>query len=176
MDWTSDVGAIHHERWMAAAIYLLKMFLCGEERFQLGQRQAKGLLDLVYFVICLYGCYWFAAPLAADAPFLTLSLCKDLHRWATRDPQLAAKLLRILDRHTWYVNARNVVYALFSRMVDDSTKVKIAEAMLLPDNAPCDLPPGNPALPLITPDTNLEDVVDCESWNLFRVSMQKIHL
>ena len=73
LDWTSDVGAIHHERWMAAAIYLLKMFLCGEERFQLGQRQAKGLLDLVYFVICLYGRYWFAAPLAADAHFLTLS-------------------------------------------------------------------------------------------------------
>ena len=172
LDWTSNVGAIHHARWMAAAIYVLKMFFCGRN----ASRWAKGLLDLVYFIICLYGRYWFAAPLAADAPFLTLSLCKDLHRWATRDLQLAAKLLRIFDWHTWYVNARNVIYALFSGMVDDSTKGKIAAAMLLPDNAPCDLPPGKPALPPITPETNLEDVVDCESWNLFRVSAQKSHL
>ena len=30
LKWTDKAGAIHHARWMAAAIYILKMLLCGE--------------------------------------------------------------------------------------------------------------------------------------------------
>ena len=175
LEWTANVGAIHHARWMAAAIYVLKMLLCGEGRVQMGQRQFKGLVDLAYFILYVYGRYWFAAPAtAADAPFLTLSLCKDLHKWSLRDPQLSAKLLRILDRHTWYLSPRNVFYALFLRMVENSAKEKIVAKMLLPENAPCELPPGKPTLPPISPETHLEDLVDSETWNLCRVRIIQI--
>ena len=156
---------------MAAAIYVLKMEICGEQRFQMGQRQAKGLLDLAYFIIYVYSRYWFAAPVAANAPFLTLSLWNDLNKWSSRDPQLSAKLIRILDRHTWYLTGRNIFYSIFSSNVDDETKGKISEAMLLPENAPCELPPGKPTLPMVLPESNLEDFVDCETWNLCRVKL-----
>lgn len=128
---------------MAAAIYILTMTICGEERVQMGQRQAKGLLDLAYFIIYLHGRYWYAAPVAADAPFLTLSLWKDLQRWSSQDPQLSGKLIRILDRHTWYLSPRHVFYSIFSRLVDNPTKANIASNMTLPENAPCEMTLGN---------------------------------
>ena len=164
------MGAIHHARWMGAAIYALKMFICGEDRFQLGQRQAKGLLDLVFFIVCIYGRYWFAAPVAADAPFLTLSLWKDLQKWTSRDPSLAQSTLRKLENHTWYLNGRLVVFSLFSHLVDDLTKKKIADAMLLPENEECEVPIGKPDRPPITPESDLASFVTPESWLLFQVS------
>ena len=173
--WTDKVGEIHHARWMAAAIYILKMVICGEERIQMGQRQAKGLLDLAYFIIYVYGRYWFAAPIAADAPFLTLSLWHDLNKWSSRDPQLCSTLIRILDRHTWYLTGRNIFYALFSMNVDNDTKAKIAAAMRLPENEACELPPGKPAFPMVSPESNLEDFVDCETWNLCRVRLLSVN-
>ena len=170
LKWTDKAGAIHHARWMAAAIYILKMLLCGESRFPMGQRQAKGLLDLAYFIVYVFARYWFASPVPADAPFLTLSLWKDIHEWASRDPSLSAVLKRKLDGHTWYLSGRHVVFSLFSSKVDSSTKKKIADAMLLPENEPCDIPPGKPTLPKISPDSCLEDFVDWESWLLFKLT------
>ena len=169
LKWASKMGAIHHARWMVNAIYILKMIICGEGRFQMGQRQAKSLLDLAFFLLCVYGRYWFAIPVAADAPFLTLSLWKDLQRWAIRDPSLASVLTKKLDRHTWYLSGRQVLLCLWSRWVDDETKAKMVEALLLPENAESELSPGKPDLPRIYPDSSLPDFVTSESWFLFRV-------
>ena len=57
LQWSGKVGPIHHARWMAAVIAALKTIICGEDRFQIGQRQAKGLLDVAFFVICIYRRY-----------------------------------------------------------------------------------------------------------------------
>ena len=170
LTWSGRVGAIHSARFFARAANAIKIFTCGEERFPMGQWQAKGLLDLMFFIVAIYGRYWFACPVTADAPFLTLSLWKDLQRWRNRDPALAATLLRTLDRHTWYLSGRHVVFALFSRLVDDETKRKIAEALLLPENEPCEVPLGKPDLPPIFPESTLESFVTAESWFLFKVS------
>ena len=135
----------------------------------MGQMQAKGMIDLAFFMICIYGRYWFAAPVAADAAFLTLSLWKDLHSWASRDPALSASTLRTLDRHTWYVCGRNMSLPLWSRVVPDETKRKIADAMLLPENEQGEIHLGKPDLPQILPDSSLEDFVTPETWFLFQV-------
>ena len=42
LEWTEKVGAIHHARWMAAAIYVLKMTICGEERIKMSQSPEAG--------------------------------------------------------------------------------------------------------------------------------------
>lgn len=165
---TEKVGAIHHARWMGAAIYILKMVICGEERVKMGQKQFKALVDLAYFIVYIFGRYWFAVPVAADAPFLTISLWNDLRKWASRDPALSAAALRVLERHTWYLSGRHVPFALFSHLVDDDTKGRIAGALLKPENAACKIPPGKPTLPSIEPDVGIEDFVTPESWLLFQ--------
>ena len=50
-------------------------------------------------LICIYGRCWFAASIAADAPFLTLALWNDLSRWSSRDRDLSNALIRTLGRH-----------------------------------------------------------------------------
>ena len=47
-----------------------------------------------------------------------------------------------------------------------NSKRKIADAMLLPENARCEIPPGKPSLPQVSAESNLEDFVDSETWNL----------
>ena len=163
------MGPVHHARWMAAAIYVFKMVICGEQRFEMGQRRAKGLLDLAYFLLAIYGRYWFAAPVPANAPFLTLSLWQDLHQWAVRDPSLSAALIRKLDRHTWYLSGRSVPLVFWSSIVDDETKREIADALLLPENEECEVGLGKPDLPRIYPDSTLASFVNPESWLFFRV-------
>ena len=136
--------------------------------------RASGLMDLAFFIISIYGRYWFAAPVAADAPFLTLSLWKDLHSWASRDPALSAATLRSLDRHTWYLTERNLILSLFSRIVPDEIKKSIADALLLPENEAGEIPLGKPDLPQISPESELEDFVGPETWFLFQVSKSVI--
>ena len=176
LEWSGKVGPIHHARWMAAGIAALKMVICGENRFPMGQMKAQGLVDLAYFLICIYGRYWFAVPVAANAPFLTLSLWKDLHSWAVRNPALSASTLRTLDRHTWYLCGRNLSLSLFSHLVPDETKRSIADAMLLPENEACEIPLGKPDLPEINPESSLEDFVTSETWFLFQVRACKIKI
>ena len=78
LKWSANVGTIHRARWMAAAIYILKMVIVGEDRFKMGPQQGKGLLDLAFFIVYIFARFWFSVPVAADAPFLTLSLWKEL--------------------------------------------------------------------------------------------------
>lgn len=169
LTWAKKMGAIHHARWMAAGVYALKMQICGGDRFKMSQAQAKGLLDVAFFILCIYGRYWFAAPVTPDAPFLTLSLWKDLHHWAVRDPSLSAVLQRKLDRHTWYLTGRCLPFVFWSPLTDNETKREVADALLLPENEECDVPLGKPDLPHIYPDSTLASFVTPESWFLFRV-------
>ena len=147
------------------------MLLVGENRVKMGQRQGKNLLDLGYFVVYLFGRYWFSVPVTADAPFLTLALWNDLQKWATRDPSLSAAVLRKLALHTWYLSGRHVVFSLFSRLVDNETKAKIVAAMREPENQACEIPPGKPTLPRISSGDTLDLFVDNESWMFFQVNI-----
>ena len=149
----------------------MKMSICGPDYFQMSQMQANGLKDLVFFIICIYGRYWFAAPMPAEAPFLTLSLWRDIERWASHDASLSSSLLRTLSRHTWYLTGRLITVSLFSRMVDEATKREIVVALLLLENEECEIPLGKPELPPIHPESTLASFVTPESWFLFQVKI-----
>ncbi|QQP55733.1 Uncharacterized protein Cc8K152 [Caligus rogercresseyi] len=158
---------------MGAVIYVLKMIICGEKHVKVGQAKFKGLLDLGFFFLGIYARYWFASPVAADAPFLTWSMWHDLQRWKSRDKILATKAQEKLELHTWYLTGRAMFYLFFSRLVEDSLKRILADTLLLPENAPCEIPPGKPDLPKITEESSLEDFVNSETWLL--PQLVKIH-
>jgi len=85
---------------MGAEIYILKMIIAGCDFYSTSTSQQQGMIDLAFFIIYVYACYWFAMPVPTDAPFLTLNLWKDLKRWAARDPVLSSACIRKLDMHT----------------------------------------------------------------------------
>ena len=145
------------------------MIIVGQDRFDLSVFQRQGILELGFFIVYVYSYYWFAVPVPADAPFLTLCLWQDLQRWAARDPSLSSACLRKLDQHTWFVSPRHVPFALFSNMVEVKTKEAIVKA--LHENPPSPVPMGKPERPRIYEDSTLESFVTSESWLFFKVSV-----
>ncbi|ESO10916.1 hypothetical protein HELRODRAFT_167432 [Helobdella robusta] len=70
-------GAFHHARWMAKAIYSLKINLF-REQFQLTIFEKQGFHDICLFIINIYVKVWLDAPKPALAPNQDLQLLKSL--------------------------------------------------------------------------------------------------
>ena len=60
-------GACHHARWMAKAIYSLKIFLL-RKSFKLQKHEEEKIYSICKFVVFVYIEPWFTAPLAVAAP------------------------------------------------------------------------------------------------------------
>lgn len=168
LKWKKKAGTIHQARWMAAIIYILKMIFVGQ-RFHLSAAQRQGVIDLAFFIVYIYGFYWFSCPVPADAPFLTLSLWKDVKQWEVRDKFLSRECLRKLDGHTWYLGQAMVVLAFWSLKVDADVKMKMAQVLL--SSPKTSFPVGfKPDLPRVYEDSELPEFVGSSSWLLFEVS------
>ena len=63
------LGAIevYHARWMAKALYCIKIWLF-KQQFQLTKREQKGIEDVCLFIVLVYVKAWFSAPLPTSAP------------------------------------------------------------------------------------------------------------
>lgn len=70
-------GAIHHGRWMAKAIYSLKIYLF-REQFRLTVKEETALRNICIFIIRLYIKSRFYVPSAIKAPFQDLTFIKNL--------------------------------------------------------------------------------------------------
>jgi hypothetical protein len=60
-------GAIHHARWMAKAIYCIKIYLF-RDQFTLTNLEEKTITDICLFLINIYVKAWFNAPKPTLAP------------------------------------------------------------------------------------------------------------
>ncbi|KAG0714702.1 hypothetical protein GWK47_001511 [Chionoecetes opilio] len=69
-------GAFHHARWMAKAIYVLKIRMF-RSHVQMTTREGKGLEEIALFVVLLYSRAWMEAGLATEAAYNDLNLVKD---------------------------------------------------------------------------------------------------
>jgi len=70
-------GAMHHARWMAKAIYSLKIYMF-QDQFVLTAAEKKGVTNISLFVALIYSRYWNEASLLKEL----LSMMPDfLHRY-----------------------------------------------------------------------------------------------
>ena len=123
LEWTSQLGAVHHARWMSKVIFILKIFIVGD-RFKLSNNDRSAIRNLTEFIIYLYAYYWFKIPVASDAPFLTLQLWKDLKGWEANNKKIAIACMKKLDHHTWYIMVRHIVFSFQSKMVERKQRRK----------------------------------------------------
>ena len=68
-------GACHHARWMAKAIYALKIFFF-RKSFGLSKQQEQKIFEVSLFVVFIYLEAWFTAPLPIKAPNHDLKFLK----------------------------------------------------------------------------------------------------
>ena len=126
-------GALHRARWMAPAIYSLKIWLHQDNFPDLRKKETEALTDICLFIVLVYVRVWFEAPIAARAPALALRFLNSLKMFATINEKVSECGLKKLSKHLWYLNGENVALSLFDSSVSVEDKKKIVEAMLRED-------------------------------------------
>ncbi len=119
-------GPVHHARWMAKAIYSLKMFMF-REQINLSEKEKIGLADICVFLIRFYLVHWFKGPKAIEAPLQDLQFLQNVHATRQIDPQLSEELIRKFVNHLWYLSEENVGLAFFDKKVTVPEKRKMVD-------------------------------------------------
>ena len=162
--------ATHHARWMGTCLYLLTIIICSDF-FDVGAQRLTEMLPLCFYVIYVHFWYWMSCPVMADAPFLTLSLHRDLTEWKSRDPRGATAGLKKVALHTEYLAGRNVVLALASDKVSFQEKdAMVAKLKAQPTDFHVKM--GKPEMSRIREDSALADFINEESWMFFQVNLK----
>lgn len=63
-------GALHNDRWMAKAIYTLKMYLF-KFKFKLSKSDACSLRNICLFIVKMYVKAWFMCPINNSKSFVS---------------------------------------------------------------------------------------------------------
>ena len=121
-------GAVHRARWMAKAIYSLKIELLlsgNEDEFHLTSTELKGIQRFNRFVVWIYIQSWFTCRSAVDAPVHDMSLMSRLNDYNYE--QLRDVGLKMLKRHSWYLSPELTTLALFSDLLSTEEKKHIVQ-------------------------------------------------
>lgn len=120
---------MHHARWMAKAIYSLKIFIF-RNQFPLSMQEINNLRHVCIFLILVYIRVWFSCSLAIQAPNNDLEMVKKLLHYKDVNQSVSQKALKKIGDHMWYLNEELAPLALFDNNVSDEIKKKMCTAML----------------------------------------------
>lgn len=154
-------GALHNARWMAKAIYCLKMYIF-RDQLSLASKE-DGVRQVGLFVACCYTRFWHEAPLAVRAPLNDLSFIRALSTFP--NSKVATAGVKAMKRHLWFLSEELIGLTLFDDRVSHQQKQKIVDNLKRPSNRAevqkrLDGRTFDPALPL-------EDYVTEKTTHLF---------
>lgn len=117
-------GACHHARWMAKAIYVLKMYLF-REQLPLKKGEDNKLRQICVFVTTVYVKAWFTSTNSVKAPYHDLQFLKELNNFKAINSKLATVAINKFMNHLWYLSPELAIVAIFDKEVPLETKLKI---------------------------------------------------
>lgn len=117
-------GACHHARWMAKAIYVLKMYLF-REQLSLKKGEDNKLRQICVFVTTVYVKAWYLSSNSVKAPYHDLHFIKELHNFKAINCNLATAAINRFMNHLWYLSPELATIAIFDEDVPLETKLKI---------------------------------------------------
>lgn len=123
---------MHHARWMAKAIYALKMTVF-RSQLTLTGREKNGIMEVSLFVALIYARFWHEAPLASNAPLNDALMLGLLNKYPNRIIADAAR--SALFRHLWFFSEPLVGLAFFDSRVDFDMKRAMVANLQLPMTA-----------------------------------------
>ena len=121
----SAPGLMHQARWMAKAIYSLKVWPF-RFQFKLTPWKTNGLLHLYLFLANIYIKFWFQASVASNAPRNDLHMHQLLHSYPDQDISEATS--QKLAGQLWYLSEDSIVLSLFNAEVPLDTKCEIVNS------------------------------------------------
>lgn len=121
-------AGMHRARWMAKAIYSLKIYLF-RDQFKITKREEAGIRDICVFTVVIYVKNWFQSAVPNFAPLNDLNLLKDLVNYKSVNDNLAEKALKKIKNHLWYLSETLVGLAFFDERVSGETKIEMVNAL-----------------------------------------------
>jgi len=121
-------GPVHHARWMAKALYSLKIYRF-RNQFHLTVRENKGLRDVCLFILRLYIEAWFTALLAISAPSNDLKLIQALAEYRNENSVVSEAASSKFCSHLWYLSEELVGLAFYDPAVPTETKRRMVQAL-----------------------------------------------
>lgn len=116
-------GACHHARWMAKAIYSLKIFLL-RKQLRYTSHEIKKLYSLCKFIVFVYIESWYEAPLAISAPNNDLKLFRKLYDYSNIDSKISVVTIKKLKNHLWYLSPELCALGFFDNNISLIIKKK----------------------------------------------------
>lgn len=121
-------GCLSRARWMARAIYSMKMFMLkGFHKYMADLSFLTHLENVTLFIAQFYVRFWFQTANAPAAPRLDLSLFKDIS--AFHDDKYINAARKTIKNHLWYLSQVNVALAFFDPGVDAEEKTEMVRAL-----------------------------------------------
>ncbi|ESO02978.1 hypothetical protein HELRODRAFT_173812 [Helobdella robusta] len=177
-------GAFHHARWMAKAIYSLKINLF-REQFQLTNFEKQGFHDICLFIINIYVKVWLNAPKSALAPNQDLQLLKSLVNYNKVNKFISDISVSKFINHLWYLNPEQAVFSLFDDSLSNCVKKRMATKLISQANEDEELDDYCDMKPLIKLnevseilDKNVDHFISSQSINFlkrFNINDQFLH-
>lgn len=123
-------GATNNARWMARAIYALKLYLFRNEVPDLDPEFLCSLRRFCLFVSVVYMKFWNWSSIAEDAPLNDIQFLKELDGYREIDSEIAAVALEAFQRHLWYLSDELILLSLFSKKVSAQEKNDICSMLI----------------------------------------------
>ena len=123
-------GALHRARWMAKAIYSMKielLFEGNESVIKLTAREIHGIQRFNRFVVNIYLQSWFTSRAVVDAPYNDLLLIQRLDDYD--DVFLKTIGLKMMIRHSWYISPELATVCLFSKQLSIEEKTQLVSGI-----------------------------------------------
>lgn len=117
-------GAFHHARWMAKAIYCLKLFIF-QEVFDMTTEELEAVRDTSIFVVVVYIEAWFTCPVASKAPNHDLNFVKKLYEYKSIDEEISTATIKKFKNHLWYLNPESAAMSFFDHTLSLEIKKKM---------------------------------------------------
>jgi hypothetical protein len=113
-------GATNHARWMAKAIYCLKLYMF-QDQFKLTKSEQAAVTNISLFVSMVYSEFWNEVPLAHKAPLNDLRFLRSIQSFPVR--AVAETASRSMKRHLWYLSEHLVGLSFFDQRLENDTKI-----------------------------------------------------
>ncbi|GBN53299.1 hypothetical protein AVEN_246400-1 [Araneus ventricosus] len=115
---------MHQARWMARAIYSLKLSLFSSQ-LKLNIKDNEALLDVCLFIVTIYVKSWLQCILAVKAPYKDLCFLNSWKAYEKVNESISKAALQKFSQQLWYFTDGIAVLALFDDDVNEETKLKM---------------------------------------------------
>ena len=147
-------GAYHNARYMAQAIYMLKMNLLMGKINWLSDKEKEEVKIMAEFISVFYVVLWLQGYLGVNAPMNDLKAMQQMRMYRQYRPLVSDTCISSWRRHTWYLTEELVPLCLadVSCPFRDAVAAAIVQQELMDS-----FPPSKPKLPQIPDGTWPED-------------------